>query len=323
MSQECTLKRDAIAKLPCDQWGATVTIKVGRNDALEPQKSWAVHKGLLCHYSLYFKTRMNGNWGEQKEIELDDADAATFGAFVCFIYRGQLWDSPVQASTDATPSASASAASTTVTTTAIPFTVMGLARIYVFADRFIVPLLKCAATDAMCGLFASLQSRKSAIKIMKFVGDNTREPCGLRLLCLDYYTQVLGYTSSQKWSERMRRYRKYSHPDFLFEIASRLYDQREAAEPQRLKHPRHFAERDMCQYHDHRDVNDDATTKRLEYPATVLGTSSFEEGKKTFKRSKPDDTADDVDDHENLDLEPQARQRHKCRKLREAIGDLR
>ena len=72
-----------------------------------------------------------------------------------------------------------------------PLTTLEICRIYVFADKYMMPVLKCSATDALCHALSSSQSRTHALDIIKFVGDNTPDPCGLRNVCIDFYTEDL------------------------------------------------------------------------------------------------------------------------------------
>lgn len=51
-----------------------------------------MHKGLLRRHSLWFRIRLNGNWGKGKEIQLEEEDDVTLGAVVRFLYKGRLWD---------------------------------------------------------------------------------------------------------------------------------------------------------------------------------------------------------------------------------------
>ena len=88
-----------------------------------------------------------------------------------------------------------------------PLTTLEICRIYVFADKYMMPVLKCSATDALCHALSSSQSRTHALDIIKFVGDNTPDPCGLRNVCIDFYTEVAGKISSRSWSQLIREHK--------------------------------------------------------------------------------------------------------------------
>ncbi|KAL8859473.1 MAG: hypothetical protein Q9178_004151 [Gyalolechia marmorata] len=66
-----------------------VTIK------LEPSnKTFYIHKGLLCHHSSVFRTMMEHDWKEKQEgiVTLKDEDPETFQRFMLWLYFGKVID---------------------------------------------------------------------------------------------------------------------------------------------------------------------------------------------------------------------------------------
>ena len=91
------------------------------------QIRYAIHKGLLCSRSGYFKAALTGNFSEATDqvVTLDDEDPDTFRTFNAWLYTDVLVE-------DVDPEA-------------IPWTL--LFNIYVFAEKRIIPLLQNAVID--------------------------------------------------------------------------------------------------------------------------------------------------------------------------------
>jgi hypothetical protein len=112
---------------------STVTIKIGP----APHTIYNVQTSFLTHHSDYFKGALQGSWKEAQEnsITLEDVEQAEFNLFVEWMYTQRLPEAKddwfVTSGTD-TPGV------WLYKENAIDLLRM---RLYVFADRFIVPLL--------------------------------------------------------------------------------------------------------------------------------------------------------------------------------------
>lgn len=67
------------------KWGEIVNIEVGKEKAL-----FQIHEGLLRQHSVWFTTRLNGSWGDVKNVELPEDLPQVFELFEEFVYRSQL-----------------------------------------------------------------------------------------------------------------------------------------------------------------------------------------------------------------------------------------
>jgi hypothetical protein len=240
--------------------------------SFSPKDKYHVHKGLLRHYSGYFRTKFNGRWKVEKEIELAKEDTTTFGAFLTFIYHGRLQDRPLKKRKRQHEDQS-----DTQLNTPPMLTIEQLCKIYIFGDIYIIPLLKSCVTDAIC-LRLSSHAPESTLAI-KYAFENTLEGSGPAESLHSYYAECrMPGTNSKSWSEHLRAERHNTHPDFTLEVLCRLFEQRLITNPD-LKHLKHhdaFVKRNLCQYHDHKDIEDDAAAADLElvYSVTVGNSGS-------------------------------------------------
>jgi hypothetical protein len=156
----------------------------------EEKKELFLHKNLLYHVSLYFKTRFNGSWGKETTVDLAHEEVDTFQAFFAFIYAGKLWDRVPRPNkrkaendkqgdqnTDAQATNGEKKKSEKLVT--IPLTVEQLCRIYVYGDIRLAPTLKCSAINAIC---QRISEKWDYPYKLTCVFDNTPEHSGLRLL---------------------------------------------------------------------------------------------------------------------------------------------
>ena len=93
------------------------------------QKRYAIHKGLLCSRSGYFKAALTGNFQEAEDqvVTLDDEDPKIFRRFNAWLYTDVLVEAAELES---------------ISTSSI-------FEIYFFAEKRIIPLLQNAAIDAI------------------------------------------------------------------------------------------------------------------------------------------------------------------------------
>ncbi|TIA16451.1 hypothetical protein D6C81_05943 [Aureobasidium pullulans] len=109
----------------------TVTVVVGTEE-----DSFVVHKGLLCFYSDFFRAAFNGSFEEatERKIKLPDVDIDTFENFQLWLYSRTLLDTE--------DSANESGHATYLTFTA-------LAKLWIFGDKYLIPLLQNNVIGAM------------------------------------------------------------------------------------------------------------------------------------------------------------------------------
>lgn len=94
-----------------------------------------MQKAFLMHYSEYFKNALIGSWKEAKEgiIHLADVDCSPFNVFVDWIYTQKLPVGPAKWRTTSEDQNSDDQG-------------IALVKLYVFANRFLVPTLRKALT---------------------------------------------------------------------------------------------------------------------------------------------------------------------------------
>ncbi|KAF2751799.1 hypothetical protein M011DRAFT_391532, partial [Sporormia fimetaria CBS 119925] len=54
------------------------------------QKEFAIHKGLICDRSEFFKNALGGNWAETDNVKLPEDDAELFAIYQEFLYTNRL-----------------------------------------------------------------------------------------------------------------------------------------------------------------------------------------------------------------------------------------
>ncbi|THW88337.1 hypothetical protein D6D15_06065 [Aureobasidium pullulans] len=115
-------------------FGSIVTVEVG------PERSFAIHKDLLCFYSDYFRAAFNGSFKEAAEgkISLPDCDAQIFYIFNGFLYTRELCSEAGKTGHELS--------STT------------LSELWVFGDVHLVPALQNLAIDCLIGRIQTLGS---------------------------------------------------------------------------------------------------------------------------------------------------------------------
>lgn len=93
------------------------------------QKRYAMHKGLLCSRSGYFKAALTGKFREAEDqvVTLDDEEPETFRMFNAWLYTDVLVE-------DSDP---------------LAISWSSMFNIYIFAEKRIIPLLQNAAIDAI------------------------------------------------------------------------------------------------------------------------------------------------------------------------------
>lgn len=167
--QEPTLQQQEIArflvynttsaaeKQPHSFFESVVFVDVGPE-----QISYAIHKGILCSRSDYFRAALTGNFSEAAEqvVTLDDEDPDTFRTFNAWLYTNVLVEDPDPDKTHWSL----------------------LFSIYFFAEKRIIPLLQNAAIDEI------IRANKNAYvpaEAMRHTWTRTAETSPLRKLLVD------------------------------------------------------------------------------------------------------------------------------------------
>ncbi|KAJ9646466.1 hypothetical protein H2199_002515 [Coniosporium tulheliwenetii] len=187
-------------------------------------RDFHIYKGLLTHYSTYFKAALNGNFKESKEgvILLCTDDPEVFQIVCYWLFTGQLWDSrKVKKEGE------------------VPLSWRLLCSIFVFGDARGIPALRNAAID---GLMDKISDEwKLFTGQVKFIYQNTPKKSLLRKLAVDMVVKT--YPVDQlKESE--------CNLEYMMELAIAL----ESAGKRRLLSQEEWRKMNNCDYHDHDSV---------------------------------------------------------------------
>lgn len=205
-----------------------VIVDVGRGPAL---KEFHVHKGLLCHYSEYFRGALKGGFQESKGIVTLDHDSGdVFQIFVTWIYtkkllsRGKTFDLSEAGEARL------------------------LCRIYVFADSRGVPMLKNAVTDL---LITSICEQNVVPQTeVKYVYANTPEKDRFRALLVDVFSRLNSLPSAVFFGDVDR---DTYPPEFLFDLCKAAIGKENVKKPDMALSD--WEKCNKCDYHDHTDIN--------------------------------------------------------------------
>ncbi|KAE9962469.1 hypothetical protein BLS_000292 [Venturia inaequalis] len=211
-----------------DLYDTMFIVKVGRGPAV---KEFHVHKGLLCHYSKYFRGALKGGFQEREGIvALDQGSRGVFQIFVTWIYtkklltRGKTFN--LRDGGDA----------------------LLLCKIYVFADSRGVPMLKNAVTDL---LITSICEHNVVPQTeVKYVYANTPEKDRFRALFVDIFSRLNSLSSTVFFGDVAR---DMYPPEFLFDLCKATVGKENAKKPDMSLSD--WEKCNKCDYHDHTDIN--------------------------------------------------------------------
>lgn len=170
-----------------------VQVKVG------PEKTFIIHKGLLCNSAAYFKAAFEGGFKESQSqvLELPEDDPVMFSHFELWLYSGNILESHE-------------------TVKDISWKV--LTDLYFFREAREIPSLQNEAID-IC-ICKNIASRVTPTLQIKRVYENTPENSPLRRLFVDWMTYQSDPTESEWFGDdREDRYPK----QFLFDLVVSLY----------------------------------------------------------------------------------------------------
>ncbi|KAG9558853.1 hypothetical protein KCU71_g3793, partial [Aureobasidium melanogenum] len=169
----------------------TVSILVGPN-----KEKYVLHKGLLCFYSDFFRAAFEGAFKEAHEnkIELPDVFVDVFEAFQVWLYSRSLRDPKDPGDSSTRPQ----------------FLLHGtLAYLWVFGDKYQIPLLQNDSVDAM--LEKMDEEKLFATIVVNVAYQSTMRGSALRRLAIDTCVfemrhkegenSIFGEAHSSNWSQ--------------------------------------------------------------------------------------------------------------------------
>jgi hypothetical protein len=131
--------------------------------------TYAVHHGLICFHSSFFRGALQGGFSESanKEVVLPAEEKEPFRTFLSWIYRMQLHDAGVNF----------------IMTTGTQ--AIHMIKTYIFADKRGIPGLKNAIIDLL--ISAQIAERCIPTRTMQKAWEGTSENDGLRKLFVDWH----------------------------------------------------------------------------------------------------------------------------------------
>ncbi|KAI4684646.1 uncharacterized protein J4E88_004087 [Alternaria novae-zelandiae] len=178
-----------------DEYGPIITIEVGTGP--HTRKFYA-YKGLLSHYSSYFKAALKDDWkeGTFKTVELKDENPEVFQAFFRWLYTGKLYFA-----LDASGK--------------IPLSEQLICEIYVFGDARGSTDLCNTAIDLL--LQKTHQEWKVPLNQIAYVYENTLPGSALRKYLVDDVVETYRFGDLSDLSQRESELSRYPQ-EFLANI---------------------------------------------------------------------------------------------------------
>lgn len=143
-----------------------VTVLVGPDE-----KSYSLHKGLLCKHSSYFRAALTGSFVEAttQTVRLDEEDPAIFDLFVTWLYTQCIIPNDMSSKD-------------------VDWQI--LAEQYVFAERRSSPSFKNAIIDTLAVKALDTKQFLPQYGTIKWIWDNTGDGASLRRFMVDYFAHV-------------------------------------------------------------------------------------------------------------------------------------
>ncbi|THW70166.1 hypothetical protein D6D19_07996 [Aureobasidium pullulans] len=209
-------------KLPSSKhFKGLVTIIVGRSE-----KHFTVHKELLIFYSDYFRAAFNGSFVEAAEskIELLDVAQEVFEHFHAWLYTRRL-----------------------VSEDEKPLMWLSLAALWVFGDRFQVPMLQNCVADE---LFAKRErDNRFPLGLIKYVNGVTPVGSPLRRITVNIIIHRMG-SLGEPDNPKSGILTPENRHFWTIEILEDLLREADAARHNKLA-PNKLPKRDKCFFHVH------------------------------------------------------------------------
>ncbi|KAF2427244.1 hypothetical protein EJ08DRAFT_616112 [Tothia fuscella] len=196
ISENSTCPAAKFAEFPSfAMYDEIITLRIG-----QVLKEFALHKGLLCHHSLYFKTLSNGRWPQSDKAVLDlpDDDLEACESCLSWLYTRRL-GFEVQATGDSLEAR--------VIATREKF--WRLCKVYVLGDMRGIPALQNTADEAFIETWVHSGCRMfPGNEVTSWLYDNTGKDCGMRKLITHTYARSIGPTSVISWEKGIENWRK-------------------------------------------------------------------------------------------------------------------
>ena len=192
----------------------------------ESERSFSIHKGVLCNHSTFFRAAVAGNFQEAKSnvVHLPDADPEAFSTYAQWAYSGQIIElDPDEDGTNGKRN----------------FRVQVLrCKLYILAEYLGDTLLQNTITDLIVQDFKKT-TKGPGVAVIRLVYQQTRDNSNLRKLMLDWHLK----STNGDW---LQTYRKRLPPAFLADLAIEWakvnLDRRAVNDPKTAW---------KCTYHDH------------------------------------------------------------------------
>lgn len=194
------------------------------------EETFVLHKGLLCFYSDFFRAAFNGPFQEATEgkINLSDIDIETFEDFQVWLYSRILRNPEGPANKYGHA----------------PWrTYAALARLWIFGDKYLIPLLQNDVIDAMHDKMSV--ENISPLFIVKTAYDETLPGSCLRRAVVDmlvHRTKLNGQPESSIESSNLKHWTTEALADAMVVMASSW----ESGLPYKS-----MLKKDRCHYHVH------------------------------------------------------------------------
>ncbi|KAG9954074.1 hypothetical protein KCU85_g604, partial [Aureobasidium melanogenum] len=205
----------------------TVSILVGPN-----KEKYNPHKDLLCFYSGFFRGAFKGPFKEAAEgkIELPDVNPDIFEAFQVWLYSHSLRDGDNNKDSSKRPQL-------------LPCRT--LAQLWVFGDKYEIPLLQNDSTDALLGKLE--EENQFDVTVVQIAYQNTMQGSCLRRLAIDFCVFRMGHQPGERTI-----FKDPDHPNWSVEALVDFARCMSEAWQHKLSW-RTLPTRDRCHYHIHAD----------------------------------------------------------------------
>jgi hypothetical protein len=216
-----------------DDYGQMIAVIVGS----EPnEQSFYAHKGLLEHYSSYFRAALRDVWeeGHTKTVKLPDDDPNVYAAAFRWIYSGKLY--------------------TTLTASGdIPLDFPLICDIYVFGDARGIPELCNAAIDLWYQ--KSVQVWKYPYEHLIYVYESTLPGSQLRRFVVNDATGNYNFNKLEEFFDEFPK-------EFLADVimACKKYHCEPGARKASTRDWQIFCKEELCLYHDHSSQQENTVT---------------------------------------------------------------
>lgn len=198
-----------------------VRVRIGKDDTT---RIFELHRGVLCFYSGYFQSALNGSFVEAQkgEVTLETEDPDIFKLFHYWIYTKRF-------------------TSDTGTKDQTALSWQTLFNLWVFGDAHQIPLFQNTAADIL--VKKALEDHGVPTGYIPFVYENTLKTSKLRLLVMDL---VGRYADAEKAVDDC--FAAALSTEQLLDLLTVVWQKGEAG-----RELSELAKQDMCQYHVHEE----------------------------------------------------------------------